>query len=96
MVVASMLAMNVTRRVFAEMRVWRVGQAERGPEFVDGMYPYIEIPELVNISPIVSPETSSELTRRMVITSFGLVSSHVLISESHFSRVPPLRSKQLE
>ena len=37
-------AMNVTRREFAEMRVWSVGQVEMGPLVEVGVYPYLLIP----------------------------------------------------
>jgi len=78
--------MNVTSRVFAVMRDWRVGHVE-GVEEV-GVYAYFVIPEDVNSEPRVDASALTPFTSRIVTTSLGLLSIHVLTSTSHVSNNP--------
>jgi hypothetical protein len=89
-----MLAMNVTRRVSAEISVCSVGQVAIGPLVVVGVYPYFESPELVKTEPKEETSSSSEFTRSNVTTSLGLASIHVLIAARNVSRDPPSRRLQ--
>lgn len=90
-----MEAMKVISRVFAVMRVWRVGQVEMGPEVEVGVYPYSLMPLDTKTDPNADASSSSELTRRSVTTSFVFASIHVLISAKNDSSVPASRRVQV-
>lgn len=61
---------------------WRVGHVVEAV-LVEGVYPYLAIPELLNTVPNEAVELLSLLTRRIVTTSFVLASIQVLILVSH-------------
>src|SRR5271163_317490 len=96
MVEVSREAMKVSRRVLAEMRVWRVGQVVGGVVVEGGVYAYLVMPDSENSAASCDGVALSELTRRTVTTSLGLLSIQSLTSDSQsLSRPASSRSQSV-
>lgn len=87
-------AMKVTKRVDAEIIVWRVGQVVKADAVDGGVYAYGAICAAWNSVFRSAAEVLSELTRRIVTTSLGFLSIHILIAASQSLTLPASNSPQ--